>query len=339
MSENNILRVKLTSNFPYSPFLRQTPGSLGRWGNYQFYINDNIKECDWWVVYEGLNEAEMAHCPRDRTILITDEPPTIKKYNQKFLDQFSTIISCQRNLKHPHVINTQKAHPWMVGCRFVLGSKSSLEQECTKSYDELKSMSLPLSKTKLISVVSSGKKSTPGHAKRLLFTEELKKHFKDKLDVYGRGINNFSDKWDVIAPYKYHIAMENISYPDYYTEKLIDAFLGSAYPFYYGAPNINDYFPVGALQAIDINNTKKSIELIEKRLEENSYEKSFDLILKSRNLVLDAYNIFPFLTNEIFSPRESGRAGGEMITIKPEEIKGPSFLNRIGSILSRIKKF
>lgn len=332
-----MIRVKLTSNFPYSPFPRQTPESSGRWGDYQFYINDDTRECDWWVVYEGLNKSETANCPKDRTILITDEPPTIKKYDQKFLDQFHLIITCQRNLKHPNVINTQKAHPWMVGCSFALGSKSSLEQECTKSYDELKAMRLPLPKTKLISIVSSGKKSTPGHAKRLIFTEELKKHFKDELDVYGRGINNFSDKWDVIAPYKYHIAIENNSYPDYYTEKLIDTFLGAAYPFYYGAPNINDYFPVGALQAIDINDIKGSIELIEKRLEENAYENNFDLIVRSRNLLLDTYNIFPFLCDEIFKPREGILAEKKPIIINPEPMKKPGFFDRARNVAVKIK--
>ncbi len=329
-----MIPVKLTSNFPYSPFLRQTPGSLGRWGNYQFYVNDDAKKCDWWVVYEGLNKSETVNCPKDRTILITDEPPTIKKYDQKFLDQFYTVITCQRNLTHPNVINIQKAHPWMVGCSFTLGSKSLLEQECTKGYDELKAMNLPLPKTKLISVVSSGKKSTSGHVNRLRFTEELKKYFKDKLDVYGRGINNFSDKWDVIAPYKYHIAIENNSYPDYYTEKLIDAFLGAAYPFYYGAPNINEYFPVGALQEININNIRESKELIEKRLDENAYEKNFNLIVKSRNLLLDAYNIFPFLCNEIFGARKEAPLKKTLITINPEVIKKPGFFRKAGGALN-----
>ena len=329
-----MLQVKLSTNFPYSPFLRQTPDFGGKWGDYQFYINDNTEECDWWVVYEGLNNAETVLCPKDRTILITDEPPTIKQYNQDFLNQFNTVITCHRNLKHSNVINTQKAHPWMVGCRFVLGSKSSLERDCTKSYDELKAMRLPLPKTKLISIVSSGKKSTPGHKRRLFFMEELKKYFQDKLDVYGRGINNFSDKWDVIAPYKYHIAMENTAHPDYYTEKLIDTFMGAAYPFYYGCSNINDYFPVGALQVIDINDIQSSIQSIEKCLEENIYEKNFNLIVESRNLLLDAYNIFPFLCNEIFGARKEAPLKKTLITINPEVIKKPGFFQKAGRALN-----
>src|SRR3989338_6240067 len=330
-----MLQIKLSTNFPYSPFPRQTPNSSGTWGDCQFHINDETKECDWWVVYEGLNKTETALCPNNRTVLITDEPPTIKKYNPDFLNQFHAVITCHRNLKHPNVINTQKAHPWMVGCRFVLGSKSSLEHNCTKSYDELKAMKLPLPKTKLISIVSSGKKSTPGHTRRFLFTEKLKKHFKDKLDVYGRGINNFSDKWDVIAPYQYHIAIENTSHPDYYTEKLIDTFLGAAYPFYYGAPNINEYFPIGSLRAVYIYDIKGAIFLIEKCLEENTYEKNFNLIITARNLLLDTYNIFPFLCNEIFGARRETSFAKTLITINPEVIKKPGFFKKARRVFGK----
>ncbi|MBU4348430.1 hypothetical protein KJ671_02970, partial [Patescibacteria group bacterium] len=98
-----------------------------------FYINDDVKECDWWVVYDGLKRVETANCPKDRTILITNEPPTIKKYNQEFLDQFHMIITCQRNIKHENVVYMQ-THPWMVGRRFVLGSKSTLEREREREY-------------------------------------------------------------------------------------------------------------------------------------------------------------------------------------------------------------
>ncbi|MBU4348429.1 hypothetical protein KJ671_02965 [Patescibacteria group bacterium] len=190
-------------------------------------------------------------------------------------------------------------------------------------------MSLPLPKTKLISVISSGKKSTPGHINRLRFTEELKKYFKDGLDVYGRGINNFADKWDVIAPYKYHIALENISYPDYYSEKLIDAFLAGSYPFYYGCPNVNDYFPIGSLQAIDINDVRGSIEIIEKCLENNVYEKNMDFIKKSRELILEKYNIFPFLCETIFKSNEGLSVEKKLITINPEIPPKPNLFNRI----------
>ena len=294
------------------------------------------------MVYEGLDKQETVRCPKDRTVLITDEPPSIKKYDQDFLNQFHTIVTCQRDVKHPNVIHTQKAHPWMIGCTYKLGLKPSLAGvgECTKDYDELKSMRLPLPKNKLMSIVSSGKRSTPGHIKRLLFATELKKYFKDKLDVYGRGINNFEDKWEVVEPYKYHITIENSSYPDYYTEKLIDAFLGGAYPLYYGCPNVDEYFPLGALQKIDINDIKGSIQVIEKCLAENTYEKNLDLIAKSRDLLLEKYNIFPFLCNELFKSLKPSYLDKKSITIAPEVTKKPGFVKRVvEGMLSKAKRF
>jgi hypothetical protein len=265
--------IKLSNNCIW-PFIRQTPGSTGQWHHYQFQIQQNIKECDYWVVYDALSAPEKVSCPVANTIFITGEPPFIKSYNPKFLRQFAIVISCH-NIDHPNVLHLPPALPWFVN----------------KDYDTLKSIR-DLRKDRLISVVTSNK-----WPNRSDFIYKLKNYFGNEINLFGRGINEIADKWEGVSRYKYHIALENCVYPHYWTEKIADPFLGLSYPFYHGCPNLADYFSIDSFTAIDINDFDAAIRSIEKAISENYYEQKKEQLLASRNLVLDKYNLFPFIVN------------------------------------------
>jgi hypothetical protein len=51
------------------------------------------------------------------------------------------------------------------------------------------------------------------------------------------------DKHTVISNYKFAICFENMSYPGYVTEKIIDCFRAGVIPIYLGAPDIGDFIP------------------------------------------------------------------------------------------------
>ncbi|HLW06429.1 MAG TPA: glycosyltransferase family 10, partial [Marinilabiliaceae bacterium] len=161
----------------------------------------------------------------------------------------------------------------------------------SKSYDDLKSSPLP-DKTKLISVITSNKAFTQGHQDRIDFVKKLKGYYGDKLDVFGRGINGFDDKWDVLAPYKYHIALENSSSKYYWTEKISDCYLTNTFPIYYGCINITDYFPENSVETINIYEFDKAIAIIDKVIGDDCYEKCKKELLQSKELVLEDYNMF-----------------------------------------------
>lgn len=321
-----MIKIKLSTSFPEWPLLRQTSGSKGVWGNYEFYVNSDIDECDYWVVYDGLSKPEKTRCQRKNIILITGEPPCIKRYNPYFLKQFDTIITSHKNLDHLKVVNSQQGLPWHVGRRV----KGNTNISFSKDYDTLKAIT-NFEKTAVISVISSDKVITVGHKKRHDFVRKLKQHFGIKLDVFGRGIRDIEDKWDAIANYKYHIVLENSSNPDYWTEKLADAFLGGAYPFYYGCPNLSDYFPQNSYTTIDIDDFEDSVSIIEASIQDQKYEKSIENITKARNLILDKYNLFPLICNYCDSMDSTSLQ--QIITLYPES----RFMN-IRSILKYMIK-
>lgn len=51
------------------------------------------------------------------------------------------------------------------------------------------------------------------------------------------------DKHAVITNYKFAICFENMSFPGYVTEKIIDCFRAGVIPIYLGAPDIGDFIP------------------------------------------------------------------------------------------------
>jgi len=291
-------KIKVTTNFKNFPLKRQTPNERSVWQDYKFFINDKeVKNCDYWVVFEGLNEKEEAVCKEGGKIFIAAEPCAVKTYNESFLKQFDHIVTSQKQVPHPGAIYDQQSLPWFVGWKYDF-DKGKWAEDYSKTYDELKDIDF-IEKPKLASVICSDKAGTPGQRKRLRFLKKLKKRLGDKIDFFGRGFQPVSDKWDAIAPYKYHICLENTATDDYWTEKLSDAFLSLSYPVYWGCTNIDDYFPDDSYSYIDINNLDKAIQQVENILDSGLYEESFEEIKRAKSLVLDIYNFFPHVVDLI----------------------------------------
>lgn len=148
--------VKVSTGDPSWPLARQTPGSSGTWGDYRFVINKKIEKCDAWVVFGSLLKPEQTICPTNRMILITTEPETVKTYNNKFVNQFSLVSSCQSKIQHPNIVANHPPIPWMVGGKFSVETKT-WSRTFTKNYDELRRMK-SIKKNKLLSFITSNKK-------------------------------------------------------------------------------------------------------------------------------------------------------------------------------------
>lgn len=289
-----MFKVKLSIAKDNEGCKRQTPFGLAQWGNYQFYINKEIENPDFWAVYsKGERKTETSNIAQENTVFITGEPETVYHYSKGFVKQFGRILVCQNGLEHKQKIHIQPAQPWHIGKLEDNKGNVTFSQD----YDSLRDKE-PLVKSKLISVISSNKAFTKGHQERIDFVLKLKEHFGDKIDLFGRGFNDFEDKWDVIAPYKYHVVIENSSYPDYWTEKLADCYLGNSYPIYYGCTNLEKYFDDESYSLIDIHDFEKSVKIIQNILDEEYYEQRIDKIQKAKDLVLNKFNLFALLTSQ-----------------------------------------
>lgn len=307
-----MITVKLSTS-TNMPFIRQTSHGSGIFNNIRFIENKKVERCDYWVVYDDLRFVEEAVCPQKNTILITGEPPCIKTYDHAFINQFSTVITPHRNLKHPNIINYQPGLPWHIG-RKIINSDVS---EYPLNFDELSAIH-HFDKPNLISTVVSHKTKTRDQRQRLKFVEQFKKRSGFNLETFGTGMNRIDDKWNAIAPYKYHLVLENCAVPDYFSEKLSDSYLGGAYPFYYGCTNLERYFPEDSYTHIDIYTIDESIEIIEKKINENTHETSMEAIMKARNLIFMKYNFFAMIASCINRNLINYGQPGEQIVLHPQ---------------------
>lgn len=165
------------------------------------------------------------------------------------------------------------------------------------------------------------------HRKRRQLAFALKEHFGSTLDLFGFGHAPIADKWDAFIPYRYHVAIENCSLRDYWTEKLADSFLGKAMPIYDGCLNLGDYFPASSFRTISRDGIPGAIDTISRLLAEDPYDQALSAIEESRRLVLDHYNLFPALARLLPSlPDEDPR----QLTLRAEGAARSLFHQLVG---------
>lgn len=271
------------------PWHRQLPEKNDVWGDstYTFSV-DCTGGYDWLVVYSAWPDVELlTSVPRSRRIFVAGEPESFHRYQGRFLEQFGTVITTQRGIRHPGAIFMQPGINWFAGVRFQDGKdrfRSMLDFSDFEAGDP--------AKTKLCSVVCSNNAVTRGHRRRIAFVELLKQEFGDQIDFFGRGIRTMADKDEALAPYRFHIALENSVAKDYWTEKLADPFLRGCFPIYSGCPNIEDYFSTGSYLSIDLEKPRKAIAVIRNVLQGELDRSSIKVRQEAKRRVLYHYNIF-----------------------------------------------
>ncbi len=287
---------------PYRPGLatimhRQTPGHqlVSRDGRYKFLMGgDEIEEADFWVVQgKGTHTDQTCRVAPQNTLLLTTEPKTILVYPQAYLDQFGLVCSCQEETRHRNLHLGPAILPWFVGYKDMPDGTI----QAWLDYDVANRQPMPPEpKTKLLSVITSDKAMTQGHIDRIRLVKRLKQHYGDQLDVFGRGIHDFNDKWETLAPYKYHLVIENGQHSYYWTEKLSDCYLTGTFPFYMGCTNIDQFFAKEAYIPLSMEMpVEQIIATIDRAIREDTYEKALPALADARRLVLDKYNMFDYI--------------------------------------------
>ena len=121
-------------------------------------------------------------------------------------------------------------------------------------------------KTKLISMIYSGKQSMEGHRLRHTIAQQYQLQ---EIDYYGHGAGKpIVDKQDGLQDYYFSIIVENTNQPNYFTEKLIDCLVVGTIPIYWGCPNILEFFNVDGFLTF---NTVEELEQIIKNISPKEY--------------------------------------------------------------------
>lgn len=288
-----LTRIKLLSRCDPREWARYFPASDGRWGNCQFLFDRDERNYDWLVVYDDLpaqpgtrrdEASERLACPAANTLLVTTEPSSIKAYGRAFAAQFGHVLTTQPAwaLPHPQRHFQQAANHWFYG----LGSSRCMSRA------ELLAGPAPEAKTADLSTVYSSKRQWhTNHAQRFAFIAAMRERLPE-MALFGRGATPMDDKAEALAPFRYHLAVENHIALHHFTEKLSDAFLARCLPFYAGAPNAADYFPADSFIPIDIRDPDGAARIIRSAIADEAWKKRHDAIEEARRRVLEEHHLF-----------------------------------------------
>lgn len=167
---------------------------------------------------------------------IRDE--VIKRHNE-----FDLILSWDEDILNN--CNNAVLHPF--GTTWVLDFDNLIEKEYS------------------ITTLIGGKNIAPNHTLRQLLPDVKDDITNIKFDIFNSKNNPLgkiegfkkienSDAKNELFYSQYHIAIENITKLNWFTEKIIDCFQTKTIPIYVGCPNIGDFFDVkGILHVKNIN--------------------------------------------------------------------------------------
>ena len=271
------------------PWKRQLPAGSDIVDGVHFFVP--ASDADVVFVYDALPDTYLDIPAHAYKVFVCSEPQNVKRYKTEFLAQFDLVITADRETPHPNLLYVQAGLPWHAGSMTAGGRllTDPMRFEDFERHDPVK--------TRLVSVVSSDKAFTDEHRARLAFVAKLKEVLGDQVDVFGRGIADFADKRDVLDAYRYHIALENCSIKDYWTEKIADPYLTLTYPIYHGCPNILDYFNEDAVTQINIYNPDEAISTIKKIIDSDLAERSREALIEARRRLMTEHNVFFMLSS------------------------------------------
>jgi hypothetical protein len=275
-----------------------TPGSSLRWGNIRFDLNpEEGGHADFAVVLGNARPRDRFIAAPGNTLFIAGEPLSKKCYPNAFYRQFGHVVDSHAESHHSDLHVNALGLNWHVGL-------DRAGNRYRYGYDYLTALACP-DKQNMISVVCSNASKTAGQRQRLELLEGLKQRLGDRLVHFGRGFAPIDDKMDAILPYRYHLVLENSVLPNYWTEKLADAWLCWAFPLYLGCPNVGDYLPEDALLSINGLDVDAIAVRIRELLDEPLAPLRATAMQEARRRILDVYNPFAWAahwTERLYRP-------------------------------------
>jgi hypothetical protein len=172
-----------------------------------------------------------------------------------------------------------------------------------------------------MSIVSSKLTALPGHKRRNDFINQVHKfHPEVRVHTFGRGRNEVANKEEALDSYMYSLAIENSQIPSNITEKFIDCILRLCVPVYFGAENVEDYFPKDCVVQIPVLNEGAAQQILA-GLSRSDYERRLPALVAARKMYLDNLQICCLLAREASQPLGSRDIGRVMVPPVGEVLK------------------
>ncbi len=279
------------------------------WGDgYRFVCDPSCRDYDWLCVYDeipdsyaGVSGGRMEVAPNARTMLVTQEPTSVKFYNRAYTGQFDVLLTNRPK--------EAENHPCYVKGEGYMVSYTG------RSFAEEIAHEVP-GKTKCLSAIYSAKRMTHTlHGSRYALLERLRGMPVD-FDWYGKGVRPIENKFDALDGYRYTVAFENHVGPGHWTEKLTDALVTGCLPFYAGDPEVGRLLPEGCFIPIPPDDPEKALAIILDAVGNDEWTKRRDAIMKARALIFEKYNLFAQVAKAIESASPSAPAAGRSIVTR-----------------------
>lgn len=266
---------------------------------YVFTHDPACENYDWLVVYDEFpfgsagtirNGVERLRCPREHTLLLTQEPMALKRYGQRYTHQFGHLLTTRPwdAEKHPHYHFGQG---YYVSCR-------------GETWEETLAKKIP-PKTRLISTVCSAKAMRhTQHWQRYELMRQLSAQI-PSFDWFGLGVNVIPRKCEALDVYKYHVAAENVIQPGHWTEKLSDALLSECLPFYAGDPDVGRVLPPDSFIPIPLDDPAEAVRIIREAIRNDEYTRRLPAIREARRLLIEKYNTYSQIISVIEAEKDA----------------------------------
>ena len=283
-----------TPKWGHITVLRQTPQFSGCIGNAKYSVEMFSRRSANFFWVDNPELCLSADVPVEKRVFICMENPQIWMPSIDLLAKCGTVIA-PFDLgpiipSHIRFIRSYPCVPWFYGIEFC--ANSGLLHRAMRSRLELDAMtSIPYpKKTKLLSMIASGKAGTPGHAWRRDLAIAVKAYFGDLVDIFGFGHMPIPDKRNAIDPYVFSIVIENDEADYYVTEKVVDCLIGWAIPIYSGAKQLDSLLehevlriPFGCSVDYALNRIKAAV---------STGGMSHDALARMRSTAMHRLNLF-----------------------------------------------
>lgn len=288
-----------------------TPGETGEWNDIVATTDPN--EADYHVIFNSPTRS----VPDATKLVFCMEPPcspqcqNLDAYGKQTYPvesycrpQFWWVGKTYDELRKLSPPNKRKQLSWITSDKGRIGGlfKKFRKYLMTKDYKVHEYKNIPLCPNRLNFLNNP----MDGHILRMEFLEHMRKDGLTELELYGRGQfddlscykGEIKDKWDGLSDYRYTLAIENYRGPNYFTEKITDAWLSWTMPIYWGSTNLSEFVPDNSYVYIDIED-ERAPQRVQEILESDIREENLGAIAEARERILNRYQIWPTVQRHI----------------------------------------